>query len=168
MFQKLRNWNFGRKNNEKTPLVQEQLVEPAPVQTPQVQTPVEEPVQEPVQVSVPVPERVPVKLLPVAAPAKSNTNPLAYEELVYRDNNNLETNEPKKKESTEAYTSGNYRDGYEPIRVEKKSNIYNNNNYDQNGPEHGWWDRGGKKQRKSKKRTIKKKNSKKRRSNKKR
>jgi hypothetical protein len=144
MFEKLRNY-LGKKKNEKTPLVQEQLVESPLVQVP-----------------------APVEPAPVE-PAKSNTNPLAYEELVYRDNNNLETSETKKKESTAAYTSDNYRDGYEPIRVEKKSNSYNNHNYDQNGPEHGWWDRGGKKQRKSKKRTTKKtRNSKKRRSNKKR
>jgi hypothetical protein len=167
MFQKLRNWNFGRKNNEKTPLVQEQLVEPTTVPAPVEPAPVEVPTQEPAPVEVPTQEPAPVEVPTTPAPpAKSNTNPLAYDELVYRDNNNLETSKPKK-ESTAAYTSGNYRDGYEPTKVVKKEYTYVNN-YDQYGSQHGYWDRGGKKQRKSKKRTNKKRNSKKRRSNKKR
>jgi hypothetical protein len=158
MFQKLRNWNFGRKNNEKTPLVQV----PAPVEP----APVEVPTQEPAPVEVPV-EPVPAEPAP-APPAKSNTNPLAYDELVYRDNNNLETSKPKK-ESTAAYTSGIYREGYEPTKVDNKKSdgfAYVSDNNNSNG---NYAFRGGKKQRKSKKRTTKKRrNSKKRRSNKKR
>jgi hypothetical protein len=148
MFQKLRNWNFGRKNNEKTPLVQV----PAPV--------------EPAPVEVPTQEPAPAAPAP-APPAKSNTNPLAYDELVYRDNNNLETSKPKK-ESTAAYTSGIYREGYEPTKVDNKKSdgfVYVSGNNYSNG---NYAFRGGKKQRKSNKRTNKKRNSKKRRSNKKR